>query len=106
MICKWEDQIAGFLSRLGDGVHENEVRAGDGRVVKFAFVGMICANRVEVCAYCDVAAIENRLGGGGRRVDMSAPRTASLDDAAGCTRMPSRADISAQNASRRFGSRL
>src|SRR4029077_11539889 len=61
-----EDKVAGFLAGLLDGVHDDDVGASDGFVIKFALVGVIGANGVDVQAVGEVGVVHHRMRGSGR----------------------------------------
>src|SRR5258707_15202781 len=69
LVLKRNDEVAGFLFGLFDGIHEDYTGAGDGGVVEFALMRVIGADGVDVGTFGDVVAIEDRLGGSGCGVD-------------------------------------
>ena len=69
LLLERNDQVAGFLPGLLDGIHEDDGGAGDGSVVEFALVGVVCADGVDMGTFGDVVSVEDWLGGSGGRVD-------------------------------------
>src|SRR5258708_9629244 len=65
LVLKRNDEVAGFLFGLFDGIHEDYTGAGDGGVVEFALMRVIGADGVDVGTFGDVVAIEDGLGGSG-----------------------------------------
>src|SRR5258708_16188947 len=69
LVLKRNDEVAGFLFGLFDGIHEDYAGAGDGGVVEFALMRVIGADGVDVGTFGDVVAIEDGLGGSGCGID-------------------------------------
>jgi hypothetical protein len=68
VLLEANDEIAGFLFGLREGVDEDEICFGDGGDVEFLLMGMIGADSVDVNAVGQILASQDgmgRSGGGG-----------------------------------------
>ena len=64
-----DDEVARFLAGLLEGVHDDDIGAGDCFVVEFALVGVVCADGVDVDTSFQIGAFDDGIRGGGRGTD-------------------------------------